>query len=66
MTATRAFSARRRASSKLGKELPCRSLGIRGLIIPTRVSHSLNRYRLRHVTRSGVRSPHAKDLLRLY
>src|SRR5438034_7884815 len=44
---SKACSERLRALRKLGRYDPCRSFGIASSIVPTRVSHSRERYPLR-------------------
>lgn len=62
-TASRARSARRRGSSRLGKYEPSRTRGTARSIVPTRVSQRRSRYPLRWVRRcSGLRSPLASPV----
>jgi len=56
ITAYRAWSIRRRASSTEGKNDPVRSFGIASSTVPALVINSRGREPLRSVTRSGVRS----------
>jgi hypothetical protein len=55
-TAHRARSMRRRGSSRAGKKLPWRSLGMASSTSPALVESSLERLPLRWVVRVAVRS----------